>query len=85
MKVKETTIRIARTEGFTAEKRQIEASLEVEATATEYEVPLDASKHANVSVIQSANMAPDLHMRVTLTLGREMDVRLIYIMLSIHH
>ena len=58
--MKETTIRIVRTEGFTTEKRPIEAPLEVEATSTEYEVPLDAGKLANVSVIQSANMASRL-------------------------
>ena len=48
MKVKETTIRVVRTEGFTTEKRQIEAPLEVDSTTTKYEVPLDAGKLANV-------------------------------------
>ena len=60
MKVKETTIRVVRTEGFTTEKRPIEAQLEVEATGTEYEVPLDAGKLANVSVMQLANIASRL-------------------------
>ena len=46
--VEGTTVRIIRTEGFATEKGAIEASLKVDATATEYEVPLDAGKHANV-------------------------------------
>ena len=44
MKAKETTIRVVWTEGFAIDKRTIEAPLEVKATATEYEVPLDAGK-----------------------------------------
>ena len=48
MKVKESTIRVFRAEGFATEKRPIEAPLEIVAAAGEYEVPFDAGKLANV-------------------------------------
>ena len=48
MKVKENTIRVIRKEGFATEKGPIQAPLEVDSTATVYEVPLDAGKFANV-------------------------------------
>ena len=48
MKVKESTIRVVRTEGFATEKRPMEAPLEIDAAAGEYEVLFDAGKLTNV-------------------------------------
>ena len=76
MRSKETTIRVVRTAWFRTKEQPIEAPLKVETAATEYEVPLDAGKHANVfPKYHLLTWFLDLHLRVTLTLGNEMNVR----------